>query len=207
MYIVYETYKIDDPSKNYIGKHDNNDDSYLGSGVYLKRAIKKYGRKLFARKTLMEYELEEEAYEAEIEFIKERQPYYNISPGGLGSGSGWHHTTEAKEKISIAAKQQIKRNGYSLTEEHKKKIRDASTVRGVPLTEVHKNKISESHKGKILTESHKKKLSKAHKGKKVSQETKNKCGVASQKYWNNVSEEDRKERSRKIWETRRKNNG
>ena len=64
--------------------------------------------------------------------------------------------------------------GKKLSEEHKKKIKEAMT--GKKLTEEHKKKISEAHIGKKHTEEHRRKNSKAQKGKRLSEETKKKIG-------------------------------
>jgi hypothetical protein len=44
--IIYKTTNIIN-GKYYVGKDINNSESYLGSGVLLKRAIKKYGKENF----------------------------------------------------------------------------------------------------------------------------------------------------------------
>ena len=82
-------------NKIYIGKHstDNIKDGYMGSGLCLGRAIKKYGIDKFKREILYEFDTKKEAYlmEAKIvnkEFIK-RKDTYNIKLGGEG---GWDHT-------------------------------------------------------------------------------------------------------------------
>ena len=58
-YLIYETTNLVD-GKKYIGKHatNKNDDDYLGSGVYLKRAIRKYGKDNFSKTILFEFDSE-----------------------------------------------------------------------------------------------------------------------------------------------------
>lgn len=92
-YIIYETRnKVN--NKIYVGYHstENLNDEYLGSGIFLLRAIKKYGRENFERKTLFMFPTETEALlkEAEIvdyDFIM-RDDTYNYKIGGEG---GWSH--------------------------------------------------------------------------------------------------------------------
>lgn len=84
-------------SKEYVGKHSTNkkieDDTYLGSGVLISKAISKYGAKNFKREILHICSSEEEAFDLEIKEIEERNAvesdmYYNLSAGGDGNSSG-----------------------------------------------------------------------------------------------------------------------
>ena len=90
-FIVYDTYKKDFPTHNYIGKTHTGRNTYMGSGDMLKIAIKKYGKYAFARKTLAEFANEDDAYEYEAKMVEEMKPYYNIAAGGRGLGSGESH--------------------------------------------------------------------------------------------------------------------
>ena len=90
-FCVYETYKIEYPQHNYIGKSSVDRVSvsgYCGSGSHFKNALEKYGKDFFETRILAEFDTEDEAYEAEEKFIEEMNPYYNITPGGYGTGSG-----------------------------------------------------------------------------------------------------------------------
>ena len=86
MFIVYETTNLVN-GMLYIGVHNNPDDDYLGSGLNIKRAIKKYGSENFLRQTLHTFETAEEAYAKEAEIVTEdlvKDPsYYNINLGGF----------------------------------------------------------------------------------------------------------------------------
>ena len=85
--IVYQiTNKLD--NNIYIGCHqtDNIDDGYMGSGTYLKRAMKKYGEKNFERIILENFDTPEEMFKKEKylvndNFIK-RKDTYNLTEGG-----------------------------------------------------------------------------------------------------------------------------
>lgn len=73
--------------KKYIGQHyGNENDSYLGSGVMLTRAIAKYGKENFKRK-ILEFTTEKEVNEREKYYIAlynafESDEFYNLTPGG-----------------------------------------------------------------------------------------------------------------------------
>ena len=89
-YFIYETTNLIN-GKKYIGKHitDNLNDGYLGSGLVLQNAIKKYGRENFKREILEFCENEEQCYELEYEYIKNAKAYsnpnyYNLTEGGKG---------------------------------------------------------------------------------------------------------------------------
>lgn len=67
----------------------NNWETYLGSGVYLKRAIKKYGKNNFTREILEDAYSDEELNELEEKYIGERNAvestnYYNIKFTSIG---------------------------------------------------------------------------------------------------------------------------
>lgn len=90
---VYETTNKVNGMK-YIGKciysRKNNWETYLGSGVYLKRAIKKYGKSNFERIILAEADSEEELNELEEYYIKkynavESPNYYNVKYTSIGA--------------------------------------------------------------------------------------------------------------------------
>lgn len=92
-YIVYKTTNLVN-SKFYIGVHriGSSRKNYLGSGLNLKKAIKKYGDHNFIRETLFEFPTSKEAFEKEkeivtIEFIKNNN-CYNLSLGGCGGNLG-----------------------------------------------------------------------------------------------------------------------
>lgn len=91
-YIVYQiTNKVN--GKIYIGIHRTNDvnDIYMGSGVQIQRAIKKYGIDQFEKSILAHCENEREMFQIERELVTEefclRSDTYNVKPGGLGGGA------------------------------------------------------------------------------------------------------------------------
>jgi group I intron endonuclease len=145
-WILYQTTNLLN-FKIYVGVHKVADTprsrQYLGSGDRLRAAIKKYGTKNFARKTLAEFSCCEDVYKAEAELVNQafvdREDTYNICLGGRG---GVNFTKEMKAKLS---------------ESHKGKTHGAEA----------RAKISAFNKGKVTSEETKAKIGAAHKGKKL----------------------------------------
>jgi hypothetical protein len=153
---VYLTTNIVD-SKNYVGlrNRDPKEDDYLGSGCYLKLAIKKYGKENFRKEILVSglFTLDE-ICEYERYYISNfklgNKAEYNIAKGGEGGGKrkGWHHTEESKRLIGMKVKE-------AQTPEIIEKMRNAKLGKlgnnfgkgGWQHTEEFKKKQSENNKG------------------------------------------------------------
>ena len=75
-------------NKIYIGKDEKNRAHYMGSGLYIKRAIKKYGKENFKKEILEECKTKDELCEKEKSWIKKLNYIvpngYNITKGGEG---------------------------------------------------------------------------------------------------------------------------
>lgn len=91
--IVYMTSRVlnGEVIKRYIGQHklmhNQRDDYYIGSGILLTRAIRKYGRAVFVRETLEVCYSAEELFRAEEYWVKKYNAvndpnFYNIAEGG-----------------------------------------------------------------------------------------------------------------------------
>lgn len=96
-YLIYKTTNKMN-GKYYIGAHKtkNKNDEYLGSGVALKQAIKKYGKENFVKEILYECSSEEEMFQLEenlVDFIDENS--YNMRRGGKG---GFDHIDNSGDK-------------------------------------------------------------------------------------------------------------
>lgn len=148
-FTVYKTTNLVN-NKVYIGKHQTADldDEYLGSGVILKEAIKKYGRKSFGKEILFVFDNEHEMNIKEKELVTaefiNRSDTYNIGIGGEGGAhfSGKSHTAYTKKKISDSRKNVV----YS--EERRSKISEANRRRIV--SEETKRKLSEKAKNRTI---------------------------------------------------------
>ena len=84
--IIYKTLNLIN-GKFYIGKDTKDNPNYFGSGIVLRRAIKKYGKENFMKQTIEVCSTEEELNEREIYWIDKldaRNPEvgYNILKGG-----------------------------------------------------------------------------------------------------------------------------
>lgn len=157
-YTIYKTTNTIN-NKIYIGKHqtENINDSYLGSGVSLERAIKKYGKEYFIKEILHIFDNEEEMNSKEKELVTEefikRKDNYNKSLGGEGGSNfkGKKHTDETKQKLSEIAKKRV----YS--EETRNKISEGNRKRVI--SEETKLKLSERAKSRFCDEESRKKHS------------------------------------------------
>lgn len=89
-HFVYKTTNLVN-GKYYIGKRSAStlSGSYLGSGIALKAAIKKYGKKNFKREILKKFSNSKEAYSYEAKIVTReliRKPEcYNMKLGGRGA--------------------------------------------------------------------------------------------------------------------------
>lgn len=115
MHRIYMTKNLIN-GKKYVGrcsKDERWDSGYLGSGVFLKQAIRKYGRENFERIVLTELSDTSslrEAIDLEKEWLlkldcKNSPDYYNMSNDTGGMGAGDKHSSETKEKISESMKE------------------------------------------------------------------------------------------------------
>ena len=145
-YIIYKTTNLAN-SKIYVGRHLLvTNDEYLGSGILIKRAIKKYGKENFFRETL-EVCTSANVNEKEIFWIDKlnstnKEIGYNIANGGQG-GHIIEWTLERKRKMSLLLKgTNLKENnsfyGKKHSEQTKKKMRK-------PKSENAKFNISKNH--------------------------------------------------------------
>lgn len=110
-YVYLTTNQIN--GKKYIGQHYGElNDSYLGSGTILKKAIIKFGRENFTKEILEICDDYESLNRAEEKWIAQYNAisspnFYNIASGGLNSNPIAGMTEEAKQerakKLSIAA--------------------------------------------------------------------------------------------------------
>jgi group I intron endonuclease len=156
---------------------------------YLQNSWNKYGEENFEFYILEECE-KEKLCELEMFYIdklKTKIPNgFNITDGGEGL-SGFHHSDETKEKLSIMERgDKNPFYGKHHSEESKKKSSEKhmgqpAWNKGIPRPDYIKDIISKANTGRIVTIEQRKKLSVANKGKKRNNATSSYHGVSFDK--------------------------
>ena len=161
---IYKTTNLIN-GKIYIGQHkgESFDKRYLGSGKYLKCAIKKYGRNNFKCELLEYCESLEDLNDREIYYIKENKSQnkdigYNIANGGNQISV----TASIAEKISKKQKQNF--NDPIKGKELRLMLSKAN--KGKKLSEEHIRKLKDINKNRVRTKEERDKKSKSLKGHK-----------------------------------------
>lgn len=154
----------------YIGFHGSEDienDPYMGSGVFLKQAFQKYGKEVFEREILYEYDNVKDAIVKERELVDEdfvrRRDTYNIALGGIAQVGEFHpnyqreFTAEHCKNIGAGV-----RNYYDNLDEYPPELREVRReVRrkqlektGGAIPDEIRMKISQTLTGKYCGEKH-----------------------------------------------------
>lgn len=119
-YTIYETTNLIN-GKIYIGQHvtDNPYDDYIGSGVSMRRAIRKYGIENFHKHILFVFDNEYDMDAKEAELVTEQfcslTSNYNLAPGGNGGGFRYINANGLGGTL-----------GYKYTEEQRKRRSETS---------------------------------------------------------------------------------
>lgn len=179
--------------KIYIGQHEflGNDSGYIGSGVYFRNAVKKYGKQNFKRKILKICYTYAQMNAWEIVFIKkyksqDRNVGYNIAKGNVHTSKlNPSKLPEVREKISKTLRRKIDSGeikpfrGFSGS---------SHPLYGKHHSEETKKKISESKRKQLQRDGH------PLKGKSLSEETRQKISQGNKLF----AKLHREERSAKM---------
>ena len=192
----------------------------MGSGIHIKRAIKKYGSENFTKEILysnIQYKKTADDVER-FAIAKERaigKAEYNIADGGQGGSlnKGMHFSEEARKHMSEAHKgKPSPMKGKHIPEETKKKI--SVSEKGRHHSEETKRKIGEANKRRTYSEETRRKISEARKGKpglphseevkrKISESKKGKKREAFSDEWKRKLSEARKGKHWKLIDGKR----
>ena len=155
-------------NRKYIGQHKycgKIDKYYLGSGVSLKQAIKKYGRENFKREILCQCRSLDELNDKEKYYIQffnavENVEFYNMSEGGnAGSGNFWWKTSSPEEIARANKIRSEKMKGENNPFYGKKHSAETRELLSFKASQRMGNK--NPFYGKHLTEEHKKRMNEA----------------------------------------------
>jgi hypothetical protein len=147
-YLIYKVTNLIN-NKIYIGAHktENLNDSYMGSGKYIKLAIKKYGIENFKRETLFILDTPSDMYDKEKEIVNEefikRKDTYNCKVGGRGGMTAFMSNEEKEQFIQNMSR--IRKAQYDNGEV-------VSWNKGMKMTDEFCSKISERMIGKFVGE-------------------------------------------------------
>jgi hypothetical protein len=114
---MYTVYKITNKVNNkfYIGVHktDTPNDSYMGSGLAVRKAISKYGRENFVKDILYITEAKDEAYQKEAELTVDyiNENCYNMRRGGVGGFTRENALKGNAASFKLLTKEQRSANG------------------------------------------------------------------------------------------------
>jgi hypothetical protein len=191
--------------KQYVGEHSTNDmncnatKNYIGGGIMLKNAIKKYGKENFKRVVLENFKSKKEAFDNQEKYIvlyNTLNPNgYNISPkGGENVKNGVSEDTKKKISNSLSGENHP---NFGKPSYNKNKKMPVDSLKN--LSESRKGKIP-WNKGKKYSEERKKEMSilmsgenHPNFGKHRSEETKNKIGNGNR---NKKATDETKEKQR-----------
>ena len=180
---IYKTTNLIN-GKIYIGQHMGRkfDKYYYGSGIVIKRAIKKYGRENFKVKILYRAKIYKRLSEAEIIFIdiyNSTNPKigYNRTLGGEGGTLGRRHTEKEKIKVSNSLK------GHFVSEETRIKL--SKSQKGIIRSKEFCDKVGNYWRGSVQSKSTANKRRKALKKTYAREDKREEIRTRMRAFWAN----------------------
>jgi len=145
---IYKTTNLIN-GKFYVGHDSKNDPEYLGSGLYLERAIKKYGKENFKKEILEFCKTFDELVQREefwIEQLKatDNNIAYNLSKKGNGGDTLTYHPN--RKEIGTKISKSLKAKNIKMSDEQKELRRNYKH------TDEAKNQMSQKRKGLAKTD-------------------------------------------------------
>ena len=178
--VIYKTTNLVN-GKQYIGKDKHNNPNYIGSGTYLKKAIKKYGKENFKKEILEVCSSSKELMEREEYWLNYYDAggdpnFYNTHNYSYGCPS---HSEETRRKMSESRKGKPKKKH---SEESKRRMSESRRgekhfMYGKQVSTKTREKIRQSLIGKKFSEERRQNISKSHLGHIVSEDTKRKLSL------------------------------
>lgn len=203
MYYIYEIKNLIN-GKTYIGQRkcpDNkipSEDSYMGSGKLIIKAIEKYGVENFTKRIIAICEIRKVINELEKIYIalyrELDKAEYNIANGGEGLVCSGEIEIQRRKRISEKNKNKSSWNkGRTNVYSKETLMKMSKSHKGCKISEETKRKISESNKGKLPSEECIKRVIESHKGKLASEETRLKMSKSHKgKKYKPMSEQGRR---------------
>lgn len=180
--IIYKTTNLIN-GKIYIGKDKHDNPKYLGSGISLQNAIKKYGKENFQKEILEYCKSEDHMIEREIIWIRifnstDRAIGYNMTEGGTGGNTRINYTEQQLSEYNIKLSNGVRNSEKYANSvenrrgkrrpEHSKKLKEMYASGeliphnlGKLTSEITRKKLSIALSGKSLTDEHKAKIGKS----------------------------------------------
>ena len=187
LHYIYKTFS--DDGLYYIGRHTTKyNDSYLGSGNWVKRCKRK-GVKL--QRVILEYcSTQKELIKREHEILKEHidietnmnektdsDGWTSETARRVGPKNGMYGKKHTKETI-----EKMRQNRKGKNVGHTRNVGENNPMFGKVKSEETRKKISEALKGIVRSEETRKKLSESSRGRVASEETRKKMSEARKEY-------------------------
>jgi len=148
--------KTSNPQRRWTRHKSDASNSDLAPKLY--RSMRKYGKENFTFEVIESFELEHNAYEAEVKLIEQMDSIkngLNVAAGGIGFSSGENNPNYGKPMKQHVKQALLEANlGKTLSDEHKNNIskNNKRTRLGRVWSEESKLKSSLSHEGKYVGE-------------------------------------------------------
>jgi group I intron endonuclease len=201
--VIYKITNLLD-GKVYIGQDSKDRDAYFGSGLLIRRAIKKYGRENFRREVLEVCHDKPSMDAAEQRWILELQSQnpaigYNIAFGGEGGSTrhGQRNSDYQKQRVREANKARPPVSAETKEKMSLAKKGQEGTFKGKEHSADSKEKNRQSHLGKVASIETRQKLSDLRKGKPKSERIRELLRTT----YSRMSVEDQKARAKRVSES------